>query len=201
MEYAYRGEILTSSECGRMDQVCAYGETPVFLTFDGDDMEIEELFPHQPIYMVIADLKKGKNTKKILSDLNHHFIKGDGYIKGRLRHALGDANREILMDAKRTLEQGDSVRLGQLMSKAQRLFDEHILPACPEELTAPILHRVLSYPDVQDLIYGGKGVGSQGDGCVQFIAKGVEEQEELIKRLWKLNVRPYNLIIKASTPN
>jgi len=66
MEYAYMGEILTSSECGRMDQACAYGETPVFLTFDGDSMNIEEVYPRQPIYMVIADLKKGKNTKKIL---------------------------------------------------------------------------------------------------------------------------------------
>jgi galactokinase len=201
MEYAYRGEILTSSECGRMDQVCAYGETPVFLTFDGDGMEIEELSPRRPIYMVIADLNKGKNTKKILSDLNHHFMEGDEDIKERLRYALGDANREILMDAKQTLEQGDSIRLGQLMNKAQRLFDGYVLPACPEELAAPKLHRVLSYPDIQDLIWGGKGVGSQGDGCVQFIARGLEEQEELIEGLWKLNVRPYNLIIKASAPH
>jgi galactokinase len=201
MEYAYRGEILTSSECGRMDQVCAYGETPVFLTFDGDRMDIEELSPHQPVYMAIADLKKGKNTKKILADLNHHFINGTGRIKERLRYALGDGNKEILMDAKRTLEQGDSVGLGQLMSKAQRLFDECILPACPEELAAPMLHKALSHPDIQDLIWGGKGVGSQGDGCVQFIARGLEEQEELINRLWKLGVRPYNLIIKASAPH
>jgi len=201
MEYAYRGEILTSSECGRMDQACAYGETPVFLTFDGDDMEIEELSPHRPIYMVIADLNKGKNTKKILSDLNYHFMKGNVYIRERLRYALGDANREILMDAKRTLEQGDSARLGELMNRGQRLFDECVLPACSEELAAPILHKVLSYPDIQDLIWGGKGVGSQGDGCVQFIARGLEEQEELMKRLWKLDVRPYNLIIKAFAPH
>jgi galactokinase len=73
MEYAYKGEILTGSECGRMDQVCAYGEIPVFLIFDGDNMEVEEITPSETIYMVIADLKKGKNTRKILSDLNYHF--------------------------------------------------------------------------------------------------------------------------------
>jgi galactokinase len=176
MEYAYRGETLASSECGRMDQACAYGETPVFLTFDADDMEIEELSPRRPIYMVIADLNKGKNTKKILSDLNYHFVKGNGYIRERLRYALGHANREILMDAKGTLEQGDSTGLGQLMSRAQRLFDECVLPACSEELAAPILHKVLAY-------------------------KGLEEQEELMKKLWKLNVRPYNLMIKAFAPH
>lgn len=198
MEYAYLGEILTPSECGRMDQVCAYGETPVFLIFDGDVMEIEELSPNKPIYMVIADLQKGKNTKKILADLNYHLMKGDETIKGRLRHALGDANREILMDARQTIEAGDSARLGQLMKEAQRVFDECVMPACPAELAAPKLHETLSHPDIQDLIWGGKGVGSQGDGCVQFVAKGLEEQEELIKRLWKIDVRPYNLIIKAS---
>lgn len=198
MEYAYRGEILTSSGCGRMDQVCAYGETPVFLTFDGDKMGIEELSPRRPIYMVIADLNKGKNTKKILHDLNHRFMEENGDIKEKLRYALGDANRKILMDARRMLEEGDSAGLGQLMRKAQQLFDEYILPACPEELTAPVLHKLLSWSDIQDLIWGGKGVGSQGDGCAQFIAKGLEEQEELIKKLWRLNFRPYNLIIKAS---
>jgi galactokinase len=200
MEYAYRGEILTPSECGRMDQVCAYGETPVFLSFDGDNMKIEELFPRQPVYMVVVDLNKGKDTKKILYDLNHHFMEGDEDIRRKLRSALGDANKEILMDARRTLEQGDSARLGRLMRKAQRLFDECVRPACPDELAAPVLHKVLSHPDIQDLIWGGKGVGSQGDGCAQFTAKGLEEQEELIERLWKLSVRPYNLVIKASSP-
>ncbi len=201
MEYGYKGEILTPSECGRMDQVCAYGETPVFLSFDGDEMEIEELSPRRPVYMVMADLNRGKDTRKILSDLNHHFMEQDGPIKEKLRHALGDANKEILMDAKRTVEEGDNAKLGQLMNKAQKLFDKHVTPACPEELTAPRLHEVLLYPDLQDLIWGGKGVGSQGDGCVQFVAKGLEEQEELIKRLWNLDCRPYNLIIKTSAPH
>ena len=201
MEYAYLGEILTPSECGRMDQVCAYGETPVFLTFDGDNMEIEEIFPKQPVYMVIADLKKGKNTQKILADLNHHFIEENSPIGEKLRNALGDANREILMRARDLLTEGDSVNLGQLMNEAQGLFDECLLPACPGELTAPKLHETLLHPDIQDLIWGGKGVGSQGDGCVQFVARGLAEQEELIKKLWDLDVRPYNLIIKAFSPH
>jgi len=144
MEYAYRGEVLTPSECGRMDQVCAYGETPVFLTFDGDDMEMEELFPLQSIYMAIADLNQGENAKRILSNLNYHFMRENEHLRERLRYALGDANREILMDARRAIAQGDSVGLGQLMSKAQQLFDKCVLPACSEELTAPILHEVPS---------------------------------------------------------
>ena len=201
MEYAYKGEILTPSECGRMDQVCAYGETPVFLTFDGDRMEIEEIFPQQPIYMAIADLKKAKNTKKILADLNYHFIKESGKIRDNLRDALGDGNREILMKAKEALAEGDSEELGRLMNQAQQLFNERVCPACPEELTAPKLREILSHPDIQDLIWGGKGVGSQGDGCIQFVTKGLAEQEELIKKLWDLGLRPYNLIIKSFAPH
>jgi len=34
MELAYLGEKLTGSQCGRMDQACIYGKTPVLLTFD-----------------------------------------------------------------------------------------------------------------------------------------------------------------------
>lgn len=192
MEYAYKGEILTSSECGRMDQVCAYGKTPVFLTFDGENMKTEKLLPQKPIYMVIADLRAEKNTKKILTDLNKHFMVQNGSIRKKLRYALGDANREILMVAKKILSQGDSAELGRLMNKAQRLFDECMLPACPEELTAPKLHKILSAPDVQELIWGGKGVGSQGDGCVQFVARGLAEQKKLIERLMKLDVFPFS---------
>ena len=64
MEYAYQGEILTGSGCGRMDQVCAYGDIPVYLTFDGDNMEVEELCPSQTAYMVIVDLKRAKIREK-----------------------------------------------------------------------------------------------------------------------------------------
>ncbi|MBD3183351.1 GHMP kinase, partial [Candidatus Poribacteria bacterium] len=198
MEYAYIGEILTSSECGRLDQICAYGEIPVFITFDADNMDIDELTPERPVYMVIADLQKGKNTKQILSDLNYHFMKGSGKIKENLRYALGEANRVILLKAKDILEEGNSEELGKMMNEAQELFDKYVAPASPEELKAPKLHEILSHPGIQDFIWGGKGVGSQGDGCVQFVARGLKEQEELIDILWNLDVRPYNLVIKAS---
>jgi galactokinase len=196
MEYAYKGEILTGSECGRMDQVCAYGETPVFLTFDGDNMEVDELTPSQTIYMVIADLMKGKNTRKILTDLNYYFTSKSGTLRDNLRYALGEGNREIAIHAREAIEKGEIERLGWLMEEAQRIFDKYVIPSCPEELTAPLLHSVLTHPNIQELIWGGKGVGSQGEGCAQFIAKGQEERNELIKRLCDLNVQPYELTIK-----
>lgn len=183
MELAYLGEILTPSRCGRMDQACAYGRVPVFLTFDGDNMEVEELKPQTPIYMVIVDLKKGKDTQKILADLNACYPHTKGKVSEDVRYYLGRINPEILAQAKQAVNNGDAETVGRLMTEAQRLFDEFMIPACPEELTAPKLHKVLSYSPIQELIWGGKGVGSQGDGCVQFVTRGKEEQQELMRRL------------------
>ena len=198
MEYAYQGEILTGSECGRMDQICAYGSTPVFLTFDGDRMSVDELCPSSSIYMVIVDLCCGKNTRKILYDLNHHFMNGNGHLRDGLRYALGDANRDMLATARQMLEQGDDAGLGNLMNETQHLFDRYVAPACPEELIAPKLHKVLSCQEIQDLAYGGKGVGSQGDGCAQFIAKGCEEQEVLVNTFQSMHLPSYKLTVKTS---
>eukprot|EP00965_Chrysotila_dentata_P013451 445789-Pleurochrysis_carterae.AAC.1 len=36
MDLAYHGEITTPSQCGRMDQCCAFGARPVLMRFDGD---------------------------------------------------------------------------------------------------------------------------------------------------------------------
>jgi galactokinase len=197
MEYAYLGETFTGSECGRMDQVCAYGRVPVFLTFDGDTMKVEKLSPQKPIYMVIVDLKAGKDTRKILADLNKCLRQGLGKISADIRYALGRRNKEILFRAKRAISTGDSKRVGELMIEAQQVFDEFVQPACLEELTAPKLHRVLEYPKIRPLIWGGKGVGSQGDGSAQFVAKGENEREELIEILKELDVECFKLNIEA----
>ncbi|MFQ6039522.1 MAG: mevalonate kinase [Candidatus Poribacteria bacterium] len=197
MEYAYLGETSTGSECGRMDQVCAYGRVPVFLTFDGDKMKVEKLSPQNPIYMVIVDLKAGKDTRKILADLNKSLRESSGKISEDVRYALGLRNKEILFRAKRAINEGDGEQVGELMIEAQQVFDEFVQPACPEELTAPKLHRVLGYPKIKHLIWGGKGVGSQGDGSAQFVAKGESEREELIERLKELDVECFKLNIEA----
>jgi galactokinase len=202
MEYAYLGEIFAESECGRMDQVCAYGCIPVFLTFDKERMDVEKLSPQKAIYIVIVDLKAGKNTKKILSDLNKCFPDGMEEIGTNVRYALGPRNRDILIKARKAISDGDSRRVGELMVEAQDVFDEFIQPGCPEELTAPKLHKVLEYPKIKHLIWGGKGVGSQGDGSAQFVAKGEEEREKLMEILTKeLDVECFKLNIEPVDDN
>ena len=50
---------------------------------------------------------------------------------------------------------------GALMTQAQHLFDQYAGKCCPEELSSPVLHKVLAYAAIADHIWGGKGVGSQ----------------------------------------
>ena len=57
MEAAYRGEIYTPSRCGRLDQACAYGEKPVLMKFDGENLDVERLSVGANLYWVFADLQ------------------------------------------------------------------------------------------------------------------------------------------------
>jgi galactokinase len=175
MDAAYRGELLTGSHCGRMDQACAYGEGPSLLTLDGSIMTHERIRSTGTIPMLFADLGGTKDTKRILADLNRCFAEGSI----PLRTALGSLNAEIVEQAVEAVSTGNSAMLGELMNRAQEVFDRMAAPCCPDQLTAPILHRTLKNPAALELAWGGKGVGSQGDGTVQFVCRGPEERNEL----------------------
>lgn len=44
-----------------------------------------------------------------------------------------------------------------------------------------MLHRTLNHPSLQGHIFGGKGIGSQGDGSAQFLCKGPADQEKVVE--------------------
>ena len=50
--------------------MCAYGSTLVLVTFDGNRLHTQPVVVREPLHLVIVDLHKGKNTKRILKDLN-----------------------------------------------------------------------------------------------------------------------------------
>jgi galactokinase len=182
MELAYAGERRAGSECGRMDQICAFGRRPAFLTFDGDALEIEPLAPGGELWLLVVDLCRGKDTPRILADLNRCFPDAPGARAAAVRDALGIRNAELLARARAALLAGDAPGLGALMDEAQARFDRDVAPACPE-LAAPRLHEVLAHPARAELAWGGKGVGSQGDGCAQLVCRGAAEREALARRL------------------
>ncbi|MEW5858335.1 MAG: sugar phosphate nucleotidyltransferase [Cyanobacteriota bacterium] len=181
MEFAYQGEITTPSRCGRMDQACAYGDRPILMVFDGDYSDVIELKVPKNLFFVIVDLGAGKNTQEILSNLNQCYPFASNEVQENVQKYLGSISSQITHEAVDALQQGDAERIGFLMKKAQTQFDKHLIPACPEQLTAPILHKILDYEPIQPYILGGKGVGSQGDGTAQFIVKDEESQQKVIE--------------------
>lgn len=183
MQIAYRGELLTGSRCGRLDQACAYGERPVLMHFIQNDIDVETIRVGQTFYWVIADLCAGKDTKKILAYLNKAYPFATDDVERGVQEALGADNHEIITKAREAIEKGDAEELGRIMVEAQELFDKKVAPACPDELASPVLHSVLTDPVIQDWIYGAKGVGSQGDGTVQLLAKDKQSQKAVVDYL------------------
>ena len=174
MDLAYLGERLTGSQCGRMDQACIFGKTPVLLTFQGQsDVRIEPIFPREGISLFFVDLAGEKDTVKILADLQGAYLKSKP-----LREALGADNEQVVRQAYRAITLGDAERVGRLMTQAQEVFDAKVAPHCPEQLASPRLHQLLRLPAIQPFIYGGKGVGSQGDGTAQFVARSPDARDQ-----------------------
>ena len=183
MNIAYWGEQRTPSRCGRLDQACAFGVHPVSMVFDGNEIKVERITVKKPLFYVFADLMAQKDTMKILADLNSGYPFARNDKERALHEALGKDNLQITARARDYISKGDVKKLGLLMTEAQQLFDSKVAPMCPDELIAPVLHTVLNDSYIKSLTYGGKGVGSQGDGTVQFLAKDELSQKELIRYL------------------
>jgi UTP-glucose-1-phosphate uridylyltransferase/mevalonate kinase len=208
MELAYMGEITTPSRCGRMDQGCAFGNHPVLMTFDGDRLDTRTLTVANELYFVIVDLAAHKDTLEILNRLNRSYPIAENEIERGVHELLGPVNKRIIGQAAEALRAGDARRLGELMTEAQANFDKYAVPACPEELTAPVLHKVLAHPKLAPHVWGGKGVGSQGDGTAQFIARSAADQAKVIEILEQdlhlsalaLTMRPTQPVRRAVIP-
>src|SRR5512147_2591400 len=208
MELAYQGEITTPSRCGRMDQGCAFGNRPVLMTFDGDRLETNELQVNQPLYFVIVDLQARKDTMEILNRLNRCYPFAENEVERGVQELLGPINKRIVHQAMDALQNADAERLGALMNEAQSFFDRYAMPACPEELTSPVLHKILDYEALKPHITGGKGVGSQGDGTAQFLCYSEDDQQAVLEILqrdlampgYKLTITPQQKVRKAVIP-
>jgi len=201
MEIAYAGERRAGSACGRMDQICAFGRRPTLLRFDGPRLEVETLVPGRPLHLLVVDLRRSKDTRRILADLNACYPDAPGPVAARVREALGERNRALVLRARAALEEGDPRALGDLMGEAQARFDACLAPASPVELAAPRLHELLAHPAVAELAWGGKGVGSGGDGCAQLVARGPEEACALAARLEReLGVACLPLALRPERP-
>lgn len=178
MEIAYAGERRAGSACGRMDQVCAFGQCTTELGFDGEALTVTPLAVGGVFHLLVVDLGSGKDTRRILADLRRCFPARTDPVAVGVREALGAHNLALTGRARSVLAAGDAPALGALMTEAQDVFDARVAPASTE-LAAPRLHEILRHPLLAELAWGAKGVGSQGDGCVQIVTRGAVEREQL----------------------
>jgi galactokinase len=152
---------------------------PVLLSFQKDrDVRVEPVMPGGEFFMFFVDLAGHKDTVRILCDLQ------EGYARNAaIQRALGQSNEQIVRQAYSALKTGDAPRLGELMREAQRVFDESVAPQSPVELASPLLHEVLALKEIAGYIHGGKGVGSQGDGTAQMIARSRADREQAMVKI------------------
>lgn len=195
MNIAYLGELRTSSRCGRLDQACAFGVKPNLMTFDGDEIEVRSLNVKKPLHWVFADLCAEKDTIKILSDLNKAYPFPNSDAERAEHEALGQQNLDIIDKAIKYMANGDAESLGRLMTEAEILFEEKVAPMS-SALHSPKLHATLRDPNIQQWIWGGKGVGSHGDGSVQFLARDKAAQQALTDYLNERGLKAYTLTLK-----
>jgi galactokinase len=175
MEIAYFGERQAGSQCGRMDQVCAYGEITSMLRFttDGLGCDPEPVPSPKKIHLLIIDLAGYKDTVAILNELHAAYPASKA-----LQQALGPRNQQIVADARRLITAGDAEQLGRLMTEAEQLFERDITPYAPKPLHSPRLYALLACPSLQPHIYGGKGVGSHGDGTAQLVVRDADHLQQ-----------------------
>ena len=208
MELAYQGEISTPSRCGRMDQGCAFGNRPVLMEFDGDRLDTRELQVKAPLHFVLVDLQAKKDTLEILNHLNRCYPFAENDVERGVQELLGPINKRLVHQAVTTLERADAPGLGALLTEAQAFFDRYASPACPQELSSPVLHKTLAYEPLKPHVWGGKGVGSQGDGTAQFLCRSESDQQAVIEILQrdlnlpslKLTITPQQRVRKAVIP-
>lgn len=196
MNIAYLGELRTSSRCGRLDQACAFGVKPVLMNFDGDEIDVKTLNVKKTLHWVFADLCGTKDTIKILRDLNKAYPFASDEKEEKLHNALGEKNQEIIERAISYMREGKVEELGKLMDESQRIFDEEVAPMSPEQLFSPKLKQYLNDAKAREYSYGAKGVGSHGDGSIQYLAKDKDSQEKLYQYLKSEGLKPYTLTIK-----
>lgn len=180
MALAYEAETSTGSMCGKMDQVCAYGQGVRKVVFDADKIEIYPLSVSKELQFILVDLGGEKDTKKILADLNCELKNEINMREHRLITALGMNNKCYVEDASKYLISGDVMKFGQVLNQFQNSFEKNV--ACfSEKLKSPRLHKLMDYCSNIEGVIACKGIGSQGDGMAQVLLDGDHLLSEIIK--------------------
>lgn len=193
---AFNCELQTGSNCGKMDFASAYDYPLLLTTFKNENVTFSKIRHSKPIYLVLVDLLGEKNTKVILNDLHKVYPFPSNSEEQDLHYFLGRVNQLYIKRAISYIKKGNALALGQLMTKHQQEFDNYVLPFSYEQLRSIKLHNLLADSTIINHTYGGKGVGSHGDGSAQLIARSYDDQQYLLQYLVHLGYGCYEITIK-----
>lgn len=201
MLLAYRAEVFAGSRCGKMDQVCAYGQGLRKITFDENGIKVDVIRSKHKLCFILVDLNGKKDTKKILNDLNSIFPFPRNEKEEKLFSALGQRNKELVELLERSITDGDIGSIGKALCSFQKMFDENV--ACfSGELESPLLHELISYVDNLENVVACKGVGSQGDGMAQILIDSEIHVNKIIRSIQdKFGFQCYELTIGKDSLN
>lgn len=154
IDYAFNGERLTHSLCGKMDFVVAIGKGLAVFEFNASTLEIHILDScPSPLHFVIADLNSSKDTISILASLQKCFPTPTSLEEYRL-HEYQQRNTKVALDCIQAIEEGNVEQIGKLMNIAQNNFDRATFDINPVDLISPRLHDCLSNMELQRISVG-----------------------------------------------
>jgi hypothetical protein len=151
------------------------------MRFDCDAASAEPVEIGGYFHFLVVDLGRQKKTRSILDSLRSAYPVARSRKERRLHGLLGPRNRRLVEKAVRAISRGDARLLGRAMSESQIEFQRAALPLARNDLDSPRLYSVLTDPMVVRGTYGGKGVGSHGDGAAQLLCKSLDVRSSLAR--------------------
>ncbi len=180
MRLALEIEKKIGSKLGMMDTICAMQKGTYLLNFKKNNIKINNIVVKNKFYFVFASLNSSKNTIGILNDLHNCYINNLD-----MQEFLGKENENYVNKAFLSLINGNANELGKIMNNYQKRFDE-VMIKYSRYLKSPILHKLMNDKNLKIKSYGIKGVGSQGDGAVQILAKSLSDTLYIVNYLSKI---------------
>ncbi len=191
---AYEGEHFAGSQCGKLDQYSIMNGNCSSLTFLDGSVKIETVSVAKNVCFLIVDLNSNKNTRAIMNRFNRAlpFFNHDN--DHYLYDILGKKNYDLVNLAQKSLETGDLVLFGSCLKEAQRNLDRAMCTC--HEFRAPKLHLLLNDGIVDMMTYGGKSIGSGGDGTLLLVCESEQSRSYLvhyIQDVYQMNCIEFNL--------
>lgn len=164
---AFEAESKTSSKCGKLDQVCAYENGLREIQFNGTDaIYSNSIITKNHIPFIIVDIGwKNTDTITILNNLWEPFPFCVSEKGKDLLDLFGETSINYIELAEIAIINEDYISLGLLMWQYQKLFTtimkKNNIDCCLDTKSNILIKDLID----KKYIYGGKGMGSHGDGA------------------------------------